>query len=120
MVGNAPVLRLTDAGTFGTAVWLGLDGELDRLAELAGSVQDAVRAVGVDLESRPWRPHLTIGRTRVRAGAGRDPATSLASYTGPSAAWTEVRLVRSHLGSTGARHETVVRWTLKASPGPPS
>ena len=115
-VGTAPVLRLASAGRFGTAVWLGVHGDLVRLTTLAASVQRAVGATGVALEDRPWRPHLTIGRSRDprgrRTGRSAPPLLSLDAYAGPSAPWTEVRLVRSHLGRDGARHEALARWTL--------
>lgn len=115
--GAAPVLRLAGAGAFGRAVWLGVHGDRSRLAELAASVQDAVQAAGVELEPRRWRPHLTVGRTRTHSAAGaqgtRQLLAELDGYAGPSAAWTEVRLVRSHLGRDGARHETLVLWHLE-------
>lgn len=123
--GPAPVLQTIGAGAFGTAVWVGLGGDVERLAELATSVQAAVAEAGVDLEDRSWRPHLTVGRTRGRAvsrGHGRDlleptVLAALGDHAGPRAPWTEVRLVRSQLGRTGAHHETVAHWTLDAPAG---
>ena len=67
----APRLRLEGAGAFGTALWLGLGGDRERLRRLAGEVQDAVRRAGVALEPRPYRPHLTLGRGRLPAGSRR-------------------------------------------------
>lgn len=114
--GAAPLLQLAGAGSFGSAVWLGLQGDLDRLAELARSVQHAVRSAGVVLEDRRWQPHLTVGRTRGRPGphAGRPSALfgDLRSYAGPRGRWNEVRLVHSRLGRASASHETIARWHL--------
>jgi 2'-5' RNA ligase len=123
MVHGPPTLRLSGAGAFGNAVWLGLRGDLDRLSVLAGDVQDAVRATGVELEQRRWRPHLTVGRWRDR-GPDRGPRSAallagLDGYSGPSALWDEVRLVRSHLGSSGAPHEIVTSWRLATLPREP-
>jgi 2'-5' RNA ligase len=109
LVGPAPRLQLAGAGRFGTAVWLGLRGDIDRLAELARRVQQVALDGGVALELRRWQPHLTVGRVRDRRPWAID---SLAGYTGPTAAWTEVRLVRSTLGPGGARHETLTSWHL--------
>lgn len=106
----APRLRLSGAGTFGRAVWLGVAGDLDVLARLAGAVQDAVRAAGVGLEARRWRPHLTVGR-------GRLPG-ELPAYEGPVATWGRVDLVRSHLSPEGARHEPLHTWRLADPAGP--
>ena len=100
----APVLRLAGAGAFRRAVWLGLAGDLPGLHHLAGGVQDAVRAAGVDLERRRWHPHLTVGR-------GPLPP-HLLPYEGPAVAWDRVELVRSHLGGPGARHEALRSWPL--------
>lgn len=45
--------------------WVGLEGELDRLAALKGRVAEAVRGLDVaPEEGRAFRPHLTIGRIR--------------------------------------------------------
>jgi 2'-5' RNA ligase len=123
MGGTPLLLRLSGAGMFGNAVWLGLRGDLDRLSALAADVQDAVRATGIELEHRRWRPHLTVGRTRDRRDE-HDPRSrmllaGLDGYSGPSAPWDEVRLVRSHLGSGGARHEVVTSWRLATSPTEP-
>ncbi|MDX6211629.1 MAG: 2,3-cyclic 3-phosphodiesterase [Frankiales bacterium] len=100
----APELRLAGSGSFGSAVWLGVQGDLTALRRLARTTQGIVRDSGVELDRRPWRPHLTIGRGGVPA--------AFEAYEGPTARWDEVRLVRSHLGGRGARHETLGAWTL--------
>jgi 2'-5' RNA ligase len=100
----APLVRLAGAGRFGSAVWLGMQGDLVTLRGLARCAQDAVRSAGVVLEPRTWHPHLTIAR------GGRVPG--LERYEGPVAAWDEVRLVRSHLGRGAARHEPLAGWRL--------
>jgi 2'-5' RNA ligase len=106
--GPAPRLQLAGAGRFGTAVWLGLRGDLGRLAVLARLVQQVAIVAGVALERRPWQPHLTVGRVR-----GRPPTVIVPMhYVGPMATWTEVRLVRSELGPGSARHETLRSWHL--------
>ena len=111
---HAPIdgLRLAGSGTFPGVLWLGIaDGhaEVDspvsgrfspevQLGGLAGAVQRAMPKAGVHLESRPWEPHLTIGRWRPsprREGAARDAARSLADYAGPAFAVHEIRLVHS-------------------------
>ena len=105
----APRLRLSGAGTFGSAVWRGVAGDLDVLARLAGDVQGAVRAAGVALEARRWRPHLTVGRGRLPHELS---AHELSAYEGPVATWARVELVRSHLSAAGARHEPLHTWRL--------
>ena len=94
-------------------IWLGLTGPLDRLAALHGDVERALGDLGFPPEDRPFRPHLTLGR--VREGARPD------DFSGLDAAFEEIRrqasapvpvdalhLMRSHLGSGGARYTTLV------------
>ena len=106
--GTGPLaLSLAGAWTFGRGgpVWVGVAGDTGRLAELAGRVAAACRGAGVDVERRPYRPHLTVGRR------GHPDPAPLTAYAGP--AWTadEVELVRSHLGRT-VEHQVLERFSL--------
>jgi 2'-5' RNA ligase len=100
-------LQLAGAGAFsGTrVVWAGVAGDLDALTALAAQVQQACRDAGVVLERRPFRPHLTIGKS------GQIEPALLRDYAGP--AWTvhEVELVHSVLG-TQATHTVLERFPL--------
>lgn len=105
----APRLRLAGAGRFrGSAVWLGLAGDLAALHALHAAVGEVVGEAGLRVDTGRWQPHLTVGR-------GRLPPDLLA-YEGPEAAWHEVALVQSRLGHDGARHEKLSTYGL-AVPG---
>ena len=43
-------------------VWVGLNGELDKLAQLAKSIEANVSPLGFPTESREFTPHLTLAR----------------------------------------------------------
>ena len=106
--GRPPLeLRLAGSGAFGRGgpVWVGVEGDRTALTELAGAVARACAAAGVDVERRPYRPHLTVGRR------GRPDPALLASYAGP--AWTaaEVELVASRLGPV-VEHRVLARLPL--------
>ena len=104
-------LRLQGSGTFPGVLWLGVgNAEADgapidprfsaenRLGGLADAIQREMPKAGVHLESRPWQPHLTIGRWRPsprREGAARDAARSLADYVGPAFGVHDIRLIQS-------------------------
>lgn len=45
-------------------IWLGIDDPDKRLANLVTSVEDAMADIRFRRESRPFRPHLTLGRLR--------------------------------------------------------
>lgn len=106
--GTGPLrLSLSGSGVFGRGgpVWVGVAGDTGRLAGLADRVASACRRAGLDVERRPYRPHLTVGRR------GHPDPRLLASYAGPSWAATEVELVRSRVGRT-VHHEVVERFSL--------
>ncbi len=48
-------------------IWVGLEGDLSRLMELAKRIDDACARLGVPREERPFSPHLTLGRIRREA-----------------------------------------------------
>lgn len=47
-----------------TVLWLGVSTGGDRLAELAGIIDDEAESVGFAAEDRPYVPHLTLSRLR--------------------------------------------------------
>jgi 2'-5' RNA ligase len=65
--------------------------------------------VGVAVERRAYRPHVTVGRWPRSAGGDRRIATALANYAGPHFTAGEVVLMRSHHGSS-PRYETIATW----------
>jgi len=104
-------LRLAGAGRFGPRVlWVGVAGDIDGLGRLAHRIESAARRPGPDLEDRPYRPHLTVARSREGGDLG-PLADSLASVR--TSAWTadRVNLVRSVLGPT-ACHSTIAHWPM--------
>jgi len=111
-------LELGERGTFGRGrmvrvVWAGLrSGEKDA-TRLATQVEAECAAAGLAPETRPFAPHLTLGRARQRDGAVLPELPPIPSLE----AWTadELVLYRSHLGSAGARYEPLVRVRLAPS-----
>ncbi|MFG1605483.1 RNA 2',3'-cyclic phosphodiesterase [Actinoplanes sp. NPDC049265] len=101
-VAGGPVrLRLTGGGSFGTAQWAGVDGDLPALFRLQAALRRAL-----NLDDRPFTPHLTVtyrGSREVRA--------ALDGYAGPSWTATELVLVRSHHTTAGG-YEPLRSWSL--------
>jgi len=96
-------LRLAGAGRFGSrrrpaVCWAGVEGDVAALSALAARLAAAVQVVGLPVEDRPFRAHLTLGRWRPGAPADAEVVDRLAGYRGPDWPVTEVRLLESHLG----------------------
>jgi 2'-5' RNA ligase len=109
-------MRLAGGGQFGSlrrpqVAWAGLDGDVAPLVDLAARLGAAAGALGLPVEERPFRPHLTLGRWRPRQPADGALTDRLAGYRGPAWPVTEVRLMESHLGPTPG-YETVAAWPV--------
>jgi 2'-5' RNA ligase len=117
---HAPLtLSFGAAGRFSDRVlWSRVHGDVDLLRRLAASVQAAARRAKVPVEDRPYRPHLTLARTREPADL-RPLVEALSSFAGREWPAAEMHLVRSHLGAgpgRTARYETVTTWPLTGRP----
>lgn len=73
-------------------LWAGLNGETDRMADLAGAVEDALVPLGFEKENRKFKAHLTLGR--IKDGRDLNELTAyLQSYDFTPAAFTMDRIV---------------------------
>ena len=117
VAGTPPLtLQLAGAGRFGSprrpaVCWAGVAGDVGELTALAGRLGSAVRSVGLPVEDRPFRPHLTLGRWRPGRPADGDLPERLAGHRGPVWPVREVVLERSHLAPE-PHYERVGAWPL--------
>ncbi|TMA34522.1 MAG: RNA 2',3'-cyclic phosphodiesterase [Deltaproteobacteria bacterium] len=83
------------------------------LAALAAAVERGAVAAGFAPEDRPFRPHLTLGRTRDHRRFHL-AADVTASVTAPGESWDvmETVLFRSDLAPSGARYTPLARVPL--------
>ncbi len=107
-------LRLSASGGLGgfggarlRVVWVGLEGDVEGLASLAGRVETALAPLGFPSERRPFAAHLTLARVpdQVPSAERRQLASLVERYRSPplpSMVLTEVHLMRSILGPGGA------------------
>lgn len=114
---RAPRLQLRGGGRFGDRVlWIGLhdDGALRAPAD---ALRAELRADGLPFDDKPFRPHLTLARSR----SGRHPdlrpaAAVLDGFVGSAWSAGAVHLMRSRLraGPEGRTvHEVVHTWPLQ-------
>lgn len=67
-------IGLGRVGQFGSGspvrtVWVDASGDLERLQDLQGRVEQALAPLGFPAERRPWRPHITLAQDVVPAPA---------------------------------------------------
>jgi 2'-5' RNA ligase len=65
-------IELGEIGGFGPksdlrVVWIGLNRGSESLSRLAGDLEEAAERIGFQRETRPYRAHLTLGRSRRRS-----------------------------------------------------
>jgi len=99
-------------------IWVAIKGEVEKLITLQGGVDQALVALGFSPESRPFTPHLTLGRLRERASsAERKEIGELMMATqfedGPVMEVTEISLIRSTLTPQGAIYNRIASIELK-------
>lgn len=101
-------------------VWLGVEPH-PRLELLHHDIELACERVGIEVEGRPFKPHLTLGRIARGARPGdRDALRSLAAARRLVTLRTEIRvdsvdLMRSDLRPQGAVHSLVAAAPLGAA-----
>jgi len=117
---SAPIhLAVSGTGAFPSVrrarvVWAGITGDVGPLGELVTALGRALAPLGFTPETRPFSPHLTLGRARDGRGAAGLAAALGHAGEGPSASWRagEVVLFQSHLSPHGARYEALSRAPL--------
>lgn len=104
-------MRLGGLGAFpnfrrARVLWIGVDGE-PRLELLHHDLELACEEAGVELEGRPFRPHVTLARVRTPLDAEHARALARAARGIPFSATQEVAAITlfdSVLAPTGARY----------------
>lgn len=112
-------VKLSGAGVFPNnryprVLWIGIIEGQEQLSSIYQGLEEGLKRQGFKPESRPFRPHLTLGRFRDGGKAGRVLSQEMLER---AAAWEEsftvdeVKLMRSQLHPSGA-----VYTVLKACP----
>lgn len=100
------------------AVWIGVTEGATALVELHREIARRLEAVGAALDSRPFQPHLTLGRWRRSRPSERRRA--LAASRPDVVARVEVSgatLYHSRLSSAGPTYTALARATLSGGVG---
>ncbi len=94
-------------------VWVGLEGEIARIVELARRVEDALAARGIAREDKPFSPHLTLGRVNRDARQSDRAALGEAIQKFPPADYGPVPVQAVHLIQSDLRPGGAVYTVLR-------
>lgn len=110
--GYEPVdIALHEPGAFPSlrrpsVLWVGVDAT-PQLRALKHDLEHGFASLGIDRETRAFRPHVTVGRARDEANAGEFrelEATARSLDADASFATDRLQLMRSHLNPDGATY----------------
>lgn len=94
-------------------IWLGLDGEIEKLKILQASLERGLKKEGFECEERPFKPHLTLGR--VKEGRELRDFHPLSFRPTETKMIREIVLFQSHLTPGGATYEAIATYPLSAA-----
>ena len=120
-------ISLKSAGVFSSkrnpkVLWIGLDGDIERMSVLRNTLQEGLRPFGIKEEKRGFSPHLTLGRFKKGSKLGVHLEDLLLKYGGlesPGITLNELVLFRSELTPKGAKYSRLNAWPLIGVPQPP-
>ena len=97
------VLRIRGGGAFprparARVLWAGVEGDLAALDRLARLARRTARAARIDIERKPYVPHVTVARVRRDGFDAAAAVAALSAVDGEPWTVSEVVLMRSVLG----------------------
>jgi len=100
-------------------IWVAVGGEVEKLASLQRGIDHSLVALGFSAETRPFTPHLTLGRLRERASAEerRRMGEALLAAKGEEGVpfhVAELSLIRSTLTPKGAIYNRIFSISLES------
>ncbi len=96
-------------------MWLGLNGDKERLSALRDRLQSPLELFGVEQEKRPFTPHLTLARFRRPVKDGtllKGLIDKYSDITGPQGRLDELVLFKSELRQGGSVYTRIHAWPL--------
>jgi 2'-5' RNA ligase len=96
-------------------LWLGVEGDLERLSSFRDALQKNLEPFGVKAEKRPFSPHLTLGRFKKQGKSGARLHDMLSAYkdlTTAVCSLNELILFKSDLNPGGAVYTKMLSWPL--------
>lgn len=100
-------------------LWVGLDGEIDRMADFKNTLHKRLKPFGIKKEKRRFNPHLTLGRFRKGAKYDvllDDLLLNYKSLTSQVCMLRELVMFKSDLKPNGAVYTKLNTWPLGERP----
>jgi len=98
-------------------LWLGLTGQIERMASFRDALQARLLPFGIKEEKRPFRPHLTLGRFKKPDKKNIPKLEKIferyQDLNGPEQTLDELVLFRSDLRPSGAVYTKINSWKLE-------
>lgn len=117
-------LGLTAVGAFPSVsrprvIWVGVSVGRDKLSQLVTLVDESLAALGFSRETRPYSPHLTLGRARSQRNLDelRAAMSGLGDWAGPRATVDRVTFYSSTLKPSGPVYVPLAEFPLSGSEG---
>ena len=96
-------------------LWLGLDGEIERMSSFRDDLQTGLCPFGIKEEKRTFKPHLTIGRFRKAGRADSQLDEIMRGYRDISSSVCQIDeliMFKSELKRSGAEYTKLESWPL--------
>jgi len=96
-------------------LWIGLDGDLDRMSHFRDDLQKSLKPFGIKAEKRSFRPHLTLARFRSMRKMGsklEDILMAHETLETPMESLKELIFFKSDLKPGGAVYTQLKSWPL--------
>jgi RNA 2',3'-cyclic 3'-phosphodiesterase len=95
-------------------IWIGVTAGVETAIALQTELAQRAARHGVALETRPFRPHLTVGRWRDSRSADRDCVLAAGDRVVTSLHVDHATLYQSHLSPAGPSYTALARANLSA------
>ena len=96
-------------------MWIGLDGDLERMGRFRDDLQDQLKSFGIKVEKRKFKPHLTLGRFRSSKKTVIDLDDIISEHetlNSPFFTLNALNLFKSDLKPGGAVYTKLETWPL--------
>ncbi len=110
-------LTVTGVGVFpnpskARVMWCGSEGDIEQLAAFQAECEQAAQSLGLTAETKPWKPHITLGRFRNSPSLIREGLDAFAELRAGELPVKGVTLFSSALTQRGPIYAPIRKFTF--------